>query len=475
MNRKEVFEIKSRLKKTGCTFTKLCGCYVNAEREIVLRLNETFLNLEEEEFYKYLDIAKKTLSGTLGNNLLELAFPLEEEKTGGKQQFLMGLRESKLKNEELLETFYQLIIDSYDYAGNYLILIFHDAYDVMAKTSDNRRLDESEEVYEYLLAAICPVALTKPGLGYLEDENKIGPRRRDWVVTAPENGFIFPAFTDRSTDIHSVMFYEKNPIEPHKELMEFVLGCPVKVTAAEKKNIFQNIIKNSVADSEKSTRIFSDIQESLGQLAEEQAAVSDSSEEPVILTNETVQEILSDNGLPEELISKIETAYTESFSEEPPAVEHLLDKKVLAENEKRKVEKALAEKVQQLQEKLEEATNAKQFHSRGAELRPAETEPGQEDDDIYPFETSLDTGSMNENSINQDIQDVTLNDNSIDENNDELNRIDENNPRGNYDIVLQVKPEKKNQIKAQFIDGKKYIMIPVEEDEQANVNGERIG
>lgn len=472
MNRKEVFEIKSRLKKSGCTFTKLRGCYVNAEREIVLRLNETFLNLEEDEFYKYLEIAKKTLSGTLGNNLLELAFPLEEEKTGGKQQFLMGLRESKLKNEELLETFYQLIIDSYDYAGNYLILIFHDAYDVMAKTSDNRRLDESEEVYEYLLAAICPVALTKPGLGYLEDENKIGPRRRDWVVGAPENGFIFPAFTERSTDIHSVMFYERNPIEPHKELMELVLGCPVKVTAAEKKNIFQNIIKNSVADSEKSTRIFSDIQESLGQLAEEQAAVSDSSEEPVILTHETVQEILSDSGLPEELISKIETAYTENFSEEPPAVEHLLDKKVLAENEKRKVEKALAEKVQQLQEKLEEATNARQTRLGGEGDTRLTEEAVLGDNTGDNYETGLDEDSINEDVKNQEIN---LIDHSIDDNSVEIERTDENNSGENYDIVLQVKPEKKSQIKAQVIDGKKYIMIPVEEDEQANVNGERLG
>jgi len=144
MNKKEVFEIKNRFKKTGCTFTKMCGCYVNSAKEIVVNFNETFLNLEDDEFYKYLDIAKKTLSGNLGNNLLELAFPMEEEEQGGKQQFLMGLRESKLKNEGLLETFYQLIIDSYDYAGNYLILVYHDAYDVMTKTTDNNKLDESE-------------------------------------------------------------------------------------------------------------------------------------------------------------------------------------------------------------------------------------------------------------------------------------------------------------------------------------------
>ena len=168
MNKKDILEIKRRFKKEACTFTRMCGCYVDADRNKITKIGETFLNLEDEEFYKYLEIAKKVLSGTIGNNLLELEFPLAEEAAGGRQQFLMGLRESKLKNDDLMDTFYDMIIDSYDYVGNYLILIFHDAYDVMTKTSDNDKLDESEEVYEYLLCAICPVNLTKPGLGYRE-------------------------------------------------------------------------------------------------------------------------------------------------------------------------------------------------------------------------------------------------------------------------------------------------------------------
>ena len=201
MNKKEVMEIKRRLKKEGCTFTRMCGCYVDAEKNKVVDFGQTFLNLEDEEFYKYLEIAKKVLSGNIGNNLLTLDIPLEEEAAGGRQQFLMGLRESKLKNEELIDRFYDLVIDSYDYAGNYLILVFHDAYDVMTRTTDNNKLDESEEVYEYLLCAICPVSLSKPGLGYRADENRIGPRIRDWVVGAPDTGFVFPAFNDRTTDI----------------------------------------------------------------------------------------------------------------------------------------------------------------------------------------------------------------------------------------------------------------------------------
>lgn len=404
MNKRDVFEIKSRFKKTGCSFTKMSGCYVNSAKEILVNFNETFLNLEEDEFYKYLEIAKKTLSGTMGNNLIELHFPTEEETDGKKQQFLMGLRQSKLKNEELLNTFYHLIIESYNYVGNYLILVFHDAYDVMTKTTDNTKIDESEEVYEYLLVAICPVTLSKPGLGYLENENKIGARSRDWIVEAPESGFIFPAFTQRSTDIHATMFYAKNALEPHKELMDLVLGCPVKATADEQKKTFQNLIKNAVNDSEKSEKVFSDIQESLNQIVEEQVTNDDTQPEPVLLTKETVREILMENELPQEVSEKIEASYEETFQEEPPVIDYLIDKKVLAENEKRKVNKVLVEQIHKLEEKLVEKAQ-------------------------------------------QSIADT------------------------NFDVVLHVKSEKMDQIKTQIIDGKKCIIIPMDENEHSKVNG----
>ena len=121
MNKKEVAEIKRRLKKESCTIQHMCGCYVDAEKNKLVTFSQKFLNLEEDEFYKYLEIAGKALSGTLGNNLLELEFPIDEEAVGGRQQILMALRASKLEDDALLDTYYDLIIDSYDYVGNYLI------------------------------------------------------------------------------------------------------------------------------------------------------------------------------------------------------------------------------------------------------------------------------------------------------------------------------------------------------------------
>ena len=154
MNKKEVLELKRRFKKDAATFTQLVGCYVDCNHNKVCKFGGKFLTLEEDEYYKYLEIANKVLSGTLGNNLLNLDFPREEEEVGGRQQILMALRDSKLEDETLLDTYYDLVIDTYDEAGNYLILLYLDSYDVMTRTKDNINVDESEEVYTYLLAAI---------------------------------------------------------------------------------------------------------------------------------------------------------------------------------------------------------------------------------------------------------------------------------------------------------------------------------
>ena len=289
IQKKDILELKKRLKKDGCTFTRMCGCYVNAKREKVVNISETFLNLDDEEFYKYLEIAKKTLSGNIGNNMLQLYFPKEEEELGGKQQFLMGLRESRLKNEALLDHLYDMIIEHYDYVGNYLILIFHDAYDVITKTNDDLKIDESEELYEYLLCAICPVCLSKPGLGYREEENRIGVRIQDWVVGTPDVGFLFPSFEERSSDIHSLTYYVKDATDSHAEFIENALGCSAKRTATEEKQTFHSMVKAAIAPIiEESDKVMIEIQENLNEIIETKEEFACVEPEEIILTPEIV-------------------------------------------------------------------------------------------------------------------------------------------------------------------------------------------
>lgn len=423
MNKKEVLELKRRFKKEAATFTRVCGCYVDGNHNKVCKFGNTFLNLEEDEFYKYLEIANKALSGTIGNNLLELKFPIEEEEVGGRQHILMALRASKLEDENLLDTFYDLVIDTYDHAGNYLIVLFHDAYDVMSRTSDNNNLDESEEVYEYLICAICPVDLSKPGLGFLEEEHRIGPRVRDWVVGAVDTAFLFPAFNDRSTDIHSTLFYTKNTKEPHSEFMANGLGCGIERTATEQKMAFHSIVRNVLgAEDEHTDDVLLDLQQNLSDMIDEYAETHDDDEDVFLLDKEVVTKLLADSEISEEKAAKIEKFVDEAFGEKPPAAENVIDSKALVQNELRVEKMALEDQVGTLTVQLNEKDEA--LAERTSQLIEK-----QEEIDNYIAETKT------------------------------------------YDVVLRVKPEKASQIKSQVINGQKCLVIPMGEDEHATING----
>ena len=356
MNRKDILELKRRFKKDQCTFTKLCGCYVNGEKKILLEFRESFLNLADEDFFKYLEISKKVLTGGIGNNLLELNFPLDENFENEKQGFLMQLKKSGLKDDVLLRKFYDSIIDSYDYTGNFLILVFHDAYDVMTKTTDNIKLDESEEVYEYIMCAICPVSPSKPGLGYFEEQRKIKARIRDWVVEVPTVGFVFPGFIDRSSDVNAIMYYTKNAKDPHPELMENTLGCLPKQTATIQKETFHSIIKSTVSsDDDVSEKVFTDIQENLNTMIEEYNEIyEDTKSAPIALSKDKVKKLLIDSGVSEEVTAKIEASYEENFGEDLPLAKSLVDAKLLKANALKKKEEQLIQQVEKLEHKLEE-------------------------------------------------------------------------------------------------------------------------
>lgn len=239
MNKKEIAEIKKQFTPDRCAITRICGCYVNSEKEKQLEMKEAFLSLSDEEMFKYFDIFRKTLSGTIGKNLLNMEFPLQQELEGGTQEFLLKLRDSGLKDEELVTQFYDRVISSYDFGENYLILLIHAAYDIPGKTNDGLDMDDaSTDVYQYVLCSICPVKLSKAALCYNAQNNTIEERIRDWIVDMPSLGFLFPAFNDRNTDLHSLLYYSKNAEELHETLIDEILGCVTPLSAKSQKETF---------------------------------------------------------------------------------------------------------------------------------------------------------------------------------------------------------------------------------------------
>lgn len=311
MNKKEIIEIKKQFTPSNCAITRIAGCYVDHEKNKKLQSKSAFLSLPEEDAFKYFDIFKKTLSGTVGKNVINMEFPIEQEMPGGTQEFLMKLKESKLEDDELLEEFYDKIITAYDYAENYYIIVIHALYDIPGKSSDNIEMfDASDEVYEYILCSICPVALSKAGLSYNAEGNCIQGRIRDWVVDMPDKGFLFPAFNDRSTDIHNILYYTKKTQDLQPELIEQLLGATQPLSADEQKETFQTIIEETLGE-EGDYETVRNIHETLSDLIEEHKEEP----EPLVLDKMDVRKVFEKSGVSEEKLENFEKNYEETAGE----------------------------------------------------------------------------------------------------------------------------------------------------------------
>ena len=199
MNEREISEIRRRFRPEKSNITHVRGCYVNEQREIITQFNQSLLITPQEEAEQILTVLKRTLSGTLNKNLLDITFTTQQVADSDEHRLLMALRDSSLEDETALQTLYQRIIDSVSLEGNYMILLAHDRYDVPFRSGDGETLDDaSSEVFSYILCSICPVKMTKPALSYQASDNMLHNRTADWVLSVPELGFLFPAFDDRA-------------------------------------------------------------------------------------------------------------------------------------------------------------------------------------------------------------------------------------------------------------------------------------
>ena len=243
--------------------------------------------------------------------MLNLEFPLDAEMPGGTQEFLLKLRDSRLEDDMLLEEFYDKVIAAYEYAENYYIILIHAMYDIPGKASDGAEMfDASDEVYEYLLMSICPVTLSKAGLSYNAEDNRIQDRIRDWIVDMPDKGFLFPAFNDRGTDLHSVLYYTKKSEDLQPEMIGQLLGAVTPMSADTQKETFQTIIEDTLGEDGDYETV-RNIHETLNNLIEEHKEEP----EPLALDRTDVKKIFEQSGVSNEKMEMFDKNFEETAGE----------------------------------------------------------------------------------------------------------------------------------------------------------------
>lgn len=311
MNKKEISEIKGLFKRDGGAIDRICGCLVDGEHQIRMTFRDAFLSLIQEEIDKYFEIFRKALSGSLGRNLHTLDYSVEQELEGTGHKLLMKLKQSGLREDEPLEEFYRSVAENYNYGESFYVVLIHCNYDVPGRGSDNLDMeDASEEVYEFLLCCICPVKLSEAGLCYNSQTNRVEERMRDLWIEAPMNAFLFPAFNDRSSDVHSLLYYAKKTEELHPEFLEGCVGGPAPMSFKTQKSAFQEIVEGTMGEA-CSYDTACQIQENLTELIEEHKE----EQEPLRLGKSEVKRLLQNSGVKEERLEGFERIYEETAGE----------------------------------------------------------------------------------------------------------------------------------------------------------------
>lgn len=311
MNNKEIGEIRRRLRRERSNITALYGCYVNENKEIITQFRQSTAIMPENESDKYYALLRRALSGTIGKNLIDISFKTSQVAGSPEHQLLMDLRKSALKDDDLLASFYQKIIDSVELESNYLILIGCDSYDVPFKSKDDEmQRDASEETYTYLICAICPVKQTKPNLHYVAEEKIFHDGAMNQMVSAPAIGFLFPAFDNRATNIYNALYYTHDTKQGQDAFVEAIFNTPVPKPAAEQKKSFEALLTTSLGE-ECSMDVMQTVHEQLCQRIElhKESKVPD----PLLVSKEDVREVLTSCGVSEASVAKFSVDYDEVF------------------------------------------------------------------------------------------------------------------------------------------------------------------
>lgn len=311
MNNKEIGEIRRRVRRDRSNMTSIFGCYVNDNKEIISEFRQSTGIMPENEADKYFGLMRRVLSGTIGKNLIDICFKTSQVADSQEHKLLMELRKGGLKEENLRMDFYKKVIETVSLQSNYLILIGCDTYDVPFKSKDDEiQADASSEMYTYLLCAICPVKQTKPNLHYTPESKEFHDGGMQDIVSAPELGFLFPAFDNRATNIYNALYYTHSPKESHEEFVSAVFNTPIPKPAAEQKKSFEALLSTAL-DEDCDLDVVQTVHDQICQRIElhKESKVP----EPLMVTKAEVKEVLSSCGVSEEHMAKFSVDYDETF------------------------------------------------------------------------------------------------------------------------------------------------------------------
>ena len=316
MNQKELREIRKRFTLDKDSISHVYGCYVNAAKDIVARMDMSMGLMEQEEAELYLKLLKKSISGTLGKNLLDIECSTKQVEDSDEHRLLQALRQSHLRDEDMRELFYKRVIESLDFGDDsYVILLASDSYDIPFKGRDDELWEEgSNEVFDYIICCICPVKDARASLRYFAEEQNFRGASSGHVLGNPELGFMFPSFDDRSTNIYNALYYSRGLVDIHHEFIDGIFHIEKSpMSAGAQQHAFTDVLCESLGED-----CSLDVVKAVHGQIRQQLLVHKESKDPEVpeLFVEDLDDVLKHSGVPEEKVEIFNEACRKEFGDQ---------------------------------------------------------------------------------------------------------------------------------------------------------------
>lgn len=313
MTEKEIAEIRRRINIDKSSISCIRGCYVNEDKGIISDFNQFMGTIPKDEASEVLAKIKKVLSGQIGKNLIDIEFSNQQVIQSDEHTLLMKLRDSELSDDEAVSEFYTRVIQNLNLEGKYLILLTMDKYDVPVYTKDDIKLEDTDNIFKYILCAICPVNMTKPALSYEVNEQQFKNIKTDWAISNPELGFMFPAFDDRQANIYNALYYIKNSAINYDEFTDEIFNTETPMPANTQKEVFNAIIEETVSE-DCDYEVMQNIHNQICEMVEEHKTRKD--EPPLTISKKTIKNVFEYCRVPKPKIEAFEKKYDESFGKD---------------------------------------------------------------------------------------------------------------------------------------------------------------
>ena len=310
MNEKELREIKRRFRPDKSNIPNIVGCFINSSGQIISRFNQSILLAESDESEELLSVMKKTLSGSLGTNLNDIEFSTRDVLEGEEHKLLTTLRDSHLKDEAALSSFYEKIAESVHMESNYVVLLANDIYDVYTKENDEE--SGSSTTFSYVVCSICPLKDSDAGLFFRESDKLFHSVSANAILTRPVLGFMFPTFDDRMANIYHALYYTKDISSANPEFVSRIFGKEAPMPPKVQKSAFSYCVSTALGD-ECSFDVVKSVSAQIAEMVDEHKEMK--IPEPLTLTKATVKTLLSNCGVEEKTLDKVGEKMDESYGQ----------------------------------------------------------------------------------------------------------------------------------------------------------------